>query len=793
MSKNTEQKSTQLCLHCQEDLKHQSTVLFCGTPCSLVYDYITNADLLDYYKIGKSNKCKPIEFPENNPLENNLFVHLITYQVKTHYQVTLRVKNLNDYGDVYLLERLSFINSDIISSEIEFNKKTIKVSLPQSYSISNLISLLSKLGYITDTSNDVTNKKENPLKPLITSLGIAGFCFGNVMLLSLPEYFDSNELWLTQNVNFFRGFNLLLTTLTVMGAAKSYFKSALTAIFQRSINMDVPISLGISVIYLRSVFDVLSGLGSGYFDSACGLIFFLLVGKYAQSKVYTNLQYDRDYKDYFPISVTKIINNKYINTALSDLIPGDKLLIHNNEIIPADATISKNSIYVDYSFITGESLPILINEGEKVLAGAKLIGANVTITLVSSVNQSYLTQLWNNTSVQKQNVLSDQSMVLAKYFTLSVVMIALFAFTFWMIKDSTKAFYVLTSILVIACPCALALSIPFTYGFGTRILSNYQFYLANPNVIEHISQIDTLVFDKTGTLTSNNKTQVNYKGKQLSLNQLEDLSNIFRSSNHPLSKIITQNGISLATPEKRINQFEEITGQGIKASIEENTYKIGSASFLSQPKGIQTETHIAINEQQYYGKYVFSTHFRIGINSMFKKLKSKYDVHILSGDNQGQKEELEQYLDSCSQIYFNQSPTNKLSYIQLIQNKGNKVAMLGDGLNDAGALKQSHVGISVTEDTNNFSPACDAILMANKLRHLPVLIEFSKSCVQIVRQAWAISLAYNTIGISLAVMGLITPLFSAILMPISSISVLVFTHIKTTKLKNKLLTPIHDT
>ncbi|SEI87937.1 Cu+-exporting ATPase [Myroides marinus] len=791
MSTITEQKNNTLCQHCQGVLEQQDSSPFCGVPCSLAYTNIKRVNLLEYYSIGKTNKNKP-KLSETNQqiLANSLFENLIITQTNTDYSLIVLIKNLDDQGDLYLLERLHLINAGIINSLVNIKNKTLEVVLDTDYKIHSLITLLGELGYLVDTTYQPKQQTKDPLKPLITRLGIAGFCFGNVMMLSLPEYFDTGELWLQQNKNLFRILNMLLTTVAIIGAAQGYFKSALSALAQRSINMDVPISLGISVIYLRSSFDVLFGLGSGYFDSVCGLIFFLLIGKYAQSKVYTNLQYDRDYKDYFPISVTKIVDNQYINTALAELVPGDNLLIRNNEIIPADAIARHGSIYVDYSFITGESLPVLINENEKVLAGAKLIGANISITLISSVNQSYLTQLWNNTSIEKENLLSDKSKVLAKYFTTSVLFIALFAFVFWMVRDSTKAFHVLTSILVIACPCALALSIPFTYGFGTRILSNYQFYLANPNVIEQISQVDTLVFDKTGTLTSNDKTQVSYHGKEFSSSELEQLTTILRSSNHPLSKIIVQNNNTLES-KKQVQNFKEVTGQGIIAVIDKHVYKIGSASFLGQPETEQTQTHISI-DQEYYGKYVFYTNFRIGIDTMFQNLKNKFNLHILSGDNTGQKQELELYLKGPAELHFNQSPTGKLSYIQQIQREGNKVVMLGDGLNDAGALKQSHVGISVTEDTNNFSPACDVILLANKLKHLPLYINFSKGCVKIVKQAWAISLTYNTIGISLAVMGLITPLFSAILMPISSISVLVFTKIKTSKLQNKVLIPINN-
>jgi Cu+-exporting ATPase len=345
---------------------------------------------------------------------------------------------------------------------------------------------------------------------------------------------------------------------------------------------------------------------------------------------------------------------------------------------------------------------------------------------------------------------------------------------------------VFTAVLIIACPCAIALSAPFTFGNLLRIFGRLKFYIKNAGVIEQLAQINTVIFDKTGTITSNRKSRAVYEGVDLSPEEHLVLKNSLRGSNHPLSRTLydlleEHNIVSL-------DHFSEYVGKGIEARHNTINLKIGSASFVGTPDvdtPLNTTVHISSNSD-YKGKYTFYNSYRKGVSKLFNRLKAHFDLVILSGDNAGETANLTKLLPSKTKLIFNQTPEDKLDYIKYHQSEGAKVLMVGDGLNDAGALAQSNVGIAISEDVNVFSPACDAILDASKFEQLHSYIMASKSAITIIKWSFVLSFIYNVIGLYFAVTGQLAPVVAAILMPLSSISIVVFTTICTNILGRKL-------
>lgn len=336
------------------------------------------------------------------------------------------------------------------------------------------------------------------------------------------------------------------------------------------------------------------------------------------------------------------------------------------------------------------------------------------------------------------------------------------------------AFNVLTAILIVACPCALALTAPFTLGNVLRIMGNQKMYLKNATVIEQLAKVDTIVFDKTGTITSNKKSSVNFYGKEFSNDELKLVKNVIRGSNHPLSRKIYD---FIPNIEKiDIDEFNEITGKGIIAKVENNIIKIGSSSlvnYLENETSKQTRVHIKINDV-YKGYYYFDNQYRSGLEELFENLSIHYELKILSGDNDGEKQTLQELLPEKTELIFNQKPEQKLEYIEKLQQKGKNVMMIGDGLNDAGALAQSNVGISISENVNVFSPACDGIMDASQFSRIGYYLKFSKNAMRIIYMSFGLSLLYNLIGLSFAITGNLSPLIAAIIMPLSSITVVSF-------------------
>ncbi|HMQ44766.1 MAG TPA: HAD-IC family P-type ATPase, partial [Mariniflexile sp.] len=341
-------------------------------------------------------------------------------------------------------------------------------------------------------------------------------------------------------------------------------------------------------------------------------------------------------------------------------------------------------------------------------------------------------------------------------------------------------------VLIIACPCALALAAPFTFGNVLRILGNKKFYLKNASVIEQLAKIDTLIFDKTGTITAHKETTVNYDGLQLSEDETSLLKSTLRGSNHPLSRSLY--ALLDAHDIVTLDDFEEHLGKGIQANYKNNTIKVGSAAFVGHATDaatLNTAVHISANNQ-YKGKFTFYNAYRKGLSHLFNVLKKDYDLVILSGDNEGEKENLTKLLPTKTKLLFNQKPEDKLEYIKYHQSEGAHVMMIGDGLNDAGALAQSNVGIAISENVNVFSPACDAILDASKFNHLGDFINMSKWALKIIKWSFVLSFIYNSIGLYFAVTGQLSPVVAAILMPLSSISVVAFTTVATNIVGRKI-------
>lgn len=555
------------------------------------------------------------------------------------------------------------------------------------------------------------------------------------------------------------------------------------------LNIDIPIALGIIVMFVRSTVDIVFDYGSGFFDSLTGLIFFMLLGKMFQIKTYSFLSFERDFKSYFPIAITRINSDSSEESVpVYDIEKGDRLLIRNQELIPVDGILISEKAAIDYSFVTGEAVPITKNSGDKVFAGGKQIGKVIEMEVLFSVSQSYLTQLWSNDVFQKTVAQRHKSITdtISRYFTPVLLLIAFVAFGYWIFIDTNTAFNVFTAILIVACPCALALTAPFTMGNVLRIVGKQKFYLKNALVIEQLAKVDTIVFDKTGTITTNKKAQISYEGKSLSSESLTNIKTVLRASNHPLSRMLYD-----FLPEMKsvaITDFEEITGKGIRAKIQGIEVIIGSAVFAGSPDEntvLQTAVHITINEQ-YFGKYVFNNQYREGLESLFKSLKDTYQIKVLSGDNEGEKSSLETLLPYGTELIFDQKPEQKLEFIKQLQEQGRNVMMVGDGLNDAGALAQSNVGISISENVNVFSPACDGILEANEFQKLHYFLKLSKKAMTTIRMSFGLSLLYNVVGLSFAITGHLQPLVAAIIMPLSTITIVSFVTIMSNFYAKKL-------
>lgn len=757
---------------------------FCCSGCKTVYEIFSSNGLDCYYDFENAPGATPQDIKgKYDFLDNEAIVaKLLDFKEEATHIVSLYIPHIHCSSCIWILENLNRLNSGISSSQVNFPEKKVRIVFnPGEVTLKAVVLLLSSIGYEPYISlENYEGTKKGISRELTYKLGVAFFCFGNVMLLSFPEYFDVDEFWLEQYKGFFRWLIFALALPSFLYAASGYYVSAYKSIRAGMLNIDVPIALGLVVMFIRSTVDIVFNLGQGFFDSLTGLVFFMLLGRLFQQKTYNFLSFERDFRSYFPIAVTKLTNGQELSVPVYDIAAGDRLLIRNQELIPVDGILISGETDIDYSFVTGEAIPIKKRSGDKVFAGGRQLGQVAEIEVLSSVSQSYLTQLWSNdvfTKKEKQGykTLTD---TISRYFTPALLALAVAVFLFWVFKNVTTAFNVFTAVLIVACPCALALSAPFTLGNVLRIMGRQKLYLKNATVIEQMAKIDTIVFDKTGTITTNKKSAIVYEGEALTDAEAAALKNVLRGSNHPLSRRL-YDFLPVYTVAP-VQDFQEVTGKGVLGRAGVLLIQAGSAAFVGKDEAgtLQTNVHITVNGS-YKGKFVFDNCYRDGLSSLFQLLGKNYELKILSGDNEGEREALQQLLPSCTELVFNQKPEQKLAFIEQLQQQGKNVMMIGDGLNDAGALAQSNVGISISENVNVFSPACDGILDAGQFSRIAYFMHYAKNAVKTIKMSFALSLLYNAVGLSFAVAGKLSPLAAAIIMPLSTITIVSFVTITT--------------
>ncbi len=780
------------CFHCGNEIIKKEEILFdqksfCCNGCKTVYEIFSVNDMSCYYDFQAAPGATPLDINgKYDFLENESIVSkLLEFQEDSTSIISLYIPHIHCSSCIWILENLQKLQSGISTSIVNFPEKKVRITYnSEKTSLKKIVELLCSIGYEPYISLDNFDEGKKVIdRSLIYKIGVAFFCFGNIMFLSFPEYFEVNEFWINQYRGFLRWLIFVISLPSFLYSASGYYVAAWRSIKAKMLNIEIPIALGIIVMFVRSTVDIIFDYGQGFFDSMCGLIFFMLLGKLFQMKTYSFLSFERDYKSYFPIAITKILSDgTEIPVQVYDIVKGDRLLIRNQELIPVDGILISEKASIDYSFVTGEAVQIEKKSGDKVFAGGKQLGKVIEMEVLFSVSNSYLTQLWSNDVFQKKVEIKHKTITdkISRYFTPALLGLAFVSFLYWIFISVDTAFNVFTAILIVACPCALALTAPFTQGNVLRIMGRRKLYLKNAMVIEQLAKVDTIVFDKTGTITTNKKTSITYEGEALNDFELKLVYNTLRGSNHPLSRRLYD---FIPNQEKKQPlHFEEIIGKGIFAEFEEGTIKLGSSQFLqhmSENTHKKTKVHVEINGI-YKGSYVFNNQYRVGLEQLFERLAKSYNLVVLSGDNDGERKILEKMLPSSTTLVFNQKPEQKLEYIENLQKQGKNVMMVGDGLNDSGALAQSNIGISISENVNVFSPACDGILDATQFQKIAFFMKFSKNAMKTIYMSFALSLLYNVVGLSFAVTGNLLPIVAAIIMPLSTITIVSFVTVMST-------------
>jgi len=779
------EKTENQCYHCGDSCNgdpiiHQGKE-FCCDGCISVFSILNNNDLCDYYSLNERpgvksrnvNWKEKFSFLDKEAIANSI----IQFSNEDIIQATFNVPSMHCSSCLWLLENIKELNDSIVSSRVDFIKKEVFIVWDPSLSLRQLVELLSSIGYepFFELDESKGNGKPKPKKKRILELAVAGFAFSNIMMISLPDYFSSGHLDIEFSL-LFKNLSVLLSLPVMFYCAREFFKNAYMGIKNKTLNIDAPIAAALIIIFIRSLYDIYIIGHTGYLDSLSGIVFFMLAGRWLQDRTNESLSFNRDYRSFFPIAVSVLKDGQTLSKTLNEIRVDDIIEIHHGEVIPADAVLSKGKGLIDYSFVTGESQEVGANVGELIYAGGLHKGSTLELIVIKEVSQSYLTNLWNKDVFKDiANAKASWLDMAGKYFTYVVFVLAGIAAIYWINQGESELMWnALTTVLIVACPCALLLAANYTQGHVMSMLAKDSFYLKNAELLEKLRKIDTIVFDKTGTITNADHTDVNFEG--LPFNE-DEKSSIYAMANavmHPFSRGIKQ---YIGRHELSIVQnIAELDGKGFEANTKLHKIRIGLPElFDRKTKGtIGSEIGISINGT-FYGTFFIGNRYREGIDECILDLSKNYSVAILSGDNDMGKSRLEEKFGDRVTLLFNKSPLDKLACVEGFQKEG-KVLMVGDGLNDAGALKQSDFGLVITDNMNNFTPASDGILDAKKLVQIGSFLKLGKATRKIITICFMVSLIYNVVGLYFALQGILSPVIAAILMPLSSISMIGLTY-----------------
>ena len=390
-------------------------------------------DLCTYYNIDQSPgikaKGKFVSSRFAYLEDESIIDQLVQFRSEGQMNVTFSLPQMHCSSCIFLLENLHRIEEGVTRSQAHFERKEVFISFdPGIISLRKIVELLAFIGYEPAISlNDAAPKKKSTYNhQKIAELGVAGFCFSNIMMLSFPEYFSGGEIEQQGLKETFSWIILGLSLPVLIFGAKSIFVAAWKGLRQGIINIDAPIALAIVITFGRSYYEIISGTGAGYLDSGTGIIFFMLIGRWFQHKTYDAISFDRQYKSYFPLGVTVLKDFKEENIPVTRLQKGEIIIIRNEEMIPADAVLLQGTANIDYSFVSGENIPVNKKNGELLFAGGKQKGGAIQLRVVKEPSQSYITQLWNNDVFGKSKN-KEQSFIhpWSRYFTAVLFSIAI--------------------------------------------------------------------------------------------------------------------------------------------------------------------------------------------------------------------------------------------------------------------------------------------------------------------------------------------------------------------------------
>ncbi len=756
------------CSHCGQDFDKKSMIFqanyaFCCNGCKNVFNLINENNLEEFYK----NATNLNKVDENISVdENNFFIQ----DEQNYKKILILIDNLHCGACVWLIEKMLIKNEGVLDININYSTKRASIEYnPNLTNAKEILNTIISLGYMPLAYNPkITSKANATYIEFYSKLIVAIACMMNIMWLSVARwagYFSSMEQNIQDIINFAE---FILCTPILFYSASSMQKSAFLAIKNRFLNMDFLIIFGSSIAYIYSIYAMFKRLPYVYFDSVAMIICFIFIGRFLEQRFKKQALENIDFlSDLVNASVNIIKGENIEKISVLDVKKGDLLRVYSGDKILIDGVLKSSSAKLNLSAITGESELIDIKKGDFIKSASEANSTSFDYEALSDFNNSYINKLANLLNNTKKSKLEKLTNKISGYFCIAILSIAFICFLF-NINDINEAIIRSVSVLIIACPCALALSAPIANVLCIHEALKLKVLFKDANYIERLSKINVAVFDKTGVLTKNkliNEITLNNELKVV-------LKSMISKNNHYLAKLL-DDFLQDILPLNEFN-YEQFNGLGCKANINNETYFLGSSEFLkiheiNSTSSGKTEIFFA-NNSGILAHFIFANTINDeawNLISYFKK--NKIDIIMLSGDKLNPCQDAANEL-KIDKFYHECMPEQKLQIVKDLS-ENNKILMVGDGINDALALKLAHVGISFKNASDQALNSSDIVMLDSDLKSIKNAHLMAKKTYNLIKINLAISLIYNAVTIPLAFLGLINPLIASAVMSLSSICV----------------------
>ena len=621
--------------------------------------------------------------------------------------------------------------------------------------------------YDTTTETSATQKEE---RKLLIAMGVAGFAAANIMLLSVSVWGGAGEMGETTRRTM-HAISGAIALPAVIFSGRHFFQSAWNALRNGHVNMDVPISLAVLLAFATSVYETVVGGQHAYFDACVMLLFFLLIGRFLDARLRRQAYgAAHELAALQARSATRIdASGEAHAVRADDIIAGDRILLASGERAVVDMMVTDGTSEVDESLVSGESLPSLAMPGRKLFAGSVNLGQALQGTAIAGASDSLLSDIAKMLEAGEQRKssyrkIADRAVSLYVPFVHTTAALAFLSW-WWLSGDVRTAIMIAVSTLIITCPCALALAAPVVQVVASGRLFKAGVYLKSGDALERLAGVDHIVFDKTGTLTLGNPTLID---ESLTADLLDKAARLARASRHPLSRAL----VTAAGPGAIATNVIEHPGLGLEAELDGVACRLGSAEWVGvDQSGASNGPSIWFAEgDQAPVQLKFIDQPRADAADTLAALKARgLSMEILSGDKSEAVSSLARTLDVADWT-GEATPQDKVARLEALRADGRKVLMIGDGLNDAGALSLAHASLAPGGAMDVSQAAADAVFSGG-LGAIPEILTASQAARRAMLQNFGLAAAYNFIAVPIAVTGHVTPLIAAIAMSASSLVV----------------------